>query len=141
MIKKSDHKEHPLWIELSEHQQEKALERYNLIEPLLDVRSPSAPLKHEIAQKAGITTRTIERWLIKCENEGLARLAPKRRSDRGKVRFLSDDLQKIIQGFYLEVPRRTMKAVHRKVVELARQQNFKPPSYDTIRNVCHKIPK
>ena len=88
-----------------------------------------------VARGRGLPLRTIQRWASQYRREGLAGLARKGRSDRGK-RHLSDTLRQAIEGRALEKPPLPAAAIHRKAVSVAEPLGEAPPTY---RIVCAVI--
>ena len=84
---------------LSEAEQVRALERYQIRAPFLEDGVPLA----RVARDRGLVLRTARRWVDRYRREGLAGLARKGRSDRGK-RHLSDTLRQAIEGLALKKP-------------------------------------
>jgi len=112
---------------LSEAERAQAYERFGLIRPFLEEGVPLSRL----ARERGIALRTARRWASLYRREGLAGLARKERSDRGK-RQLSDRLLQVIEGLALKKQPLSAAAIHRQVVSLAEQLGETPPSYGTV---------
>ena len=71
-----------------------------------------------VARDRGLALRTARRWAGQYRREGLAGLARKGRSDRGKRR-LSDTLRQGIEGLALKKPPLSAASIHRQAVTLA----------------------
>jgi putative transposase len=78
----------------SETSRERALERFGLLRAHLEDGKPLAA----IAREAGLSYRTLQYWLERYRTCGLAALARKPRTDRGRRRKLSAALQEVIEG-------------------------------------------
>jgi hypothetical protein len=72
---------------LSDAERARAFERFELLRPSLEEGVPLA----RVARDRGLALRTARRWAGQYRREGLAGLARKGRSDRGK-RHLADAL-------------------------------------------------
>ncbi len=93
---------------------DRALERYDLIAPLLDPDLEAAEKRYrrrEILTKAGVNERTLRKWLETYRREGFNGLIPRRRSDLGKVRSLPEDLLKEAITIKEELPERSVSRV------------------------------
>lgn len=112
---------------LSEAERALAFERFELLRPFLEEGVPLA----RVSRDRGIALRTACRWASQYRREGLAGLARKGRSDRGK-RQLSDDLRQGIEGLALRKPPLSAASIHRQIVTLAERLGEAPPSYGTV---------
>jgi putative transposase len=112
---------------LSESERARAFERFELLRPSLEEGVPLA----RVARARGLALRTARRWAAQYRREGLAGLARKGRSDRGKRR-LSDTLRQAIEGLALRKPPLSAASIHRQAIALAGQLGESPPGYDAI---------
>src|SRR4051794_4169671 len=119
---------------LTEAQRERALERFQIVRPFLEEGIPLA----RVARERGIVLRTLQRWVVRYRHEGLAGLARKERSDRGK-RQLSEDLRHVIEGLALSKPPLSAASIHRQIVTLAERLGEAPPSYGTVYAVIREL--
>lgn len=120
---------------LSEAQRTQALERFAILRPALEGEISQTHLAHD----QQIPLSTIQRWIKQYREKGLAGLANARRSDKDKSRCLSAEALTLIEGLALQTPARSMAAIHRQVVEITKEQGWKTPSYDTVRQVIKKL--
>ena len=93
---------------------DRALERYDLIAPLLEPGLEAAEKRQkrsEILARAGISERTLRLWLEKYRKSGFDGLLPRPRSDQGKVRSLADDLLREAIAIKEELPERSVSRV------------------------------
>ena len=93
---------------------DRALERYDLIAPLLDPGLEAAEKRRrrqEILARAGISERTLRLWIEKYHRFGFDGLLVKPRRDQGKVRSLSEDLLKEAVAIKEELPERSVSRV------------------------------
>jgi transposase-like protein len=124
----------PPLTSLSEAQRTQALERFALLRPALEGQISQT----QLARDQQIPLSTIQRWIKQYREKGLAGLANARRSDKDTSRHLSAEAITLIEGLALQTPARSMTAIHRQVVEIAKAQGWKPPSYDNVRQVIRE---
>ena len=120
---------------LSEAQRAQALERLEIIRPALEKKVPQA----QVARAHEISPSTIQLWVKQYREKGLAGLAPSPRSDKGKSRRLPDQAITLVEGLALQTPPRSAAAIHRQVVEIAKDQGWKPPSYERVRQIIKSL--
>jgi len=115
---------------------ELARRRFTTIEPLLgDERNKSKILEAQ-ALSAGVSTRTVQRWLRAYNDRHLlSDLTPDRR-DRRKNRLskrVEAIIQDVIETLYLNTQKRTQKKIIDAVIQKCKAAKFKPPHANTIR--------
>jgi len=98
-------------VELSEAERERALARFTFLRPHLE----EGLSIQQIAADAGVSVRTVQRWVHSYREIGLAGLTRKPRADHGQ-RKLPDDLVRLIEGLALRRPPPTAAAVCRQAV-------------------------
>ena len=118
----------PLFTTLSEAQQAQALERFAILRPALEEGVPQT----QIARTYNLPLSTVQRWIKRYREYGLVGLTRKERSDRGKPRCMSSELVQLIEGLALQMPPRSVTAIHRQVVKVAKRQSWKPVSYSRV---------
>src|SRR3954453_19244682 len=101
---------------LSEAEQARALERFQVLRPFLEGGIPLT----RVARDRGLVLRTARRWVERYRRQGLARLARKERSDKDPPQF-SAAPPRAIEGLALLKPRRSAAAIHRQVAAFAEQ--------------------
>src|SRR6266487_698559 len=116
---------------LSEAQRTQALERFALLRPSLE----GSVSQTQLAREHHLSLSTIQRWIKQYREKGLAGLANAKRSDKGKSRSLPEQAVQLIEGLALQTPPRSMAAIHRQVTTIAKEQGWKPPSYDRVRHI------
>ena len=121
--------------ELSERQREQALERFAKIRPCVEEGVSQA----EVARAHGVSSSTVQRWIKRYREQGLAGLAREGRADRGHSRGLSKEEIELIEGLYLRRPRPQLTSVYRKVCRVAREQGWKEPSYDQVYRIVRRL--
>jgi putative transposase len=119
---------------LSEAERARAFERFELLRPSLEEGVPLA----RVARDRGLALRTARRWAAQYRREGLAGLARKGRSDRGKRR-LSDTLRQAIEGLALKKPPLSAASIHRQVIAFAEQLGEAPPGYDAVYHLIRDL--
>src|SRR4051812_16057927 len=124
----------PSLTALSEAQRERALERFQTVRPFLEEGIPLA----RVARERGIILRTLQRWVVRYRHEGLAGLARKGRSDRGK-RQPPHNPREAIEGLALKKPPLSAASIHRQAVILAEQLGETSPSYSTVYAVIREL--
>lgn len=93
----------------------------------------------EIAREAKVSTRTVWRKLQAVDSSGLKGLHRASRSDKGRRRKLSQDLQEVIEGLFLKSPKPTVVWVWEQVAEACSRKLLKIPSYSLVAEVCRQI--
>ncbi len=124
----------PPLSDLSEAERALAFERFELLRPALEEGVPLA----RVARDRGIALRTARRWAGLYRRDGLAGLARKGRSDRGK-RQLSHTLHLAVEGLALKKPPLSAASIHRQAVILAAQLREPPPSYRIVYAVIRDL--
>jgi putative transposase len=120
---------------LSEAQRRQALERFAVLRPALE----EGVSQTQIARDHQMALSTVQRWIKLYREKGLAGLAPATRSDQGKSRSLPDQAITLVEGLALQTPPRSAAAIHRQVVEIAKTQGWKPPSYERVRLIIKSL--
>jgi putative transposase len=94
----------------------------------------------QVARASKRAESTIRLWIKRYREKGLAGQANHvSRSDKGTPRTLEDTAIQLIEGLALQTPRRSMAAIHRQVTAIAKEQGWKPPSYDRVRHIIKKL--
>jgi putative transposase len=119
---------------LSEAEQARALERYQILRPFLDEGVPLA----RVARDGGLVLRTARRWVDRYRRQGLAGLSRKERSDKDRPQF-SATLRQAIEGLALQKPRRSAAAIHRQAVTIAERLGESPPSYGFVYALIRRL--
>ena len=104
-----------------------AHERFALLRPHLE---DGVPLTRVAAEYA-IPLRTVQRWVARYRQRGLAGLARTPRADRGQ-RHLPSDLIGLIEGLALRKPPPTVAAVYRQIIAVVEREGWTLPSYSTV---------
>jgi putative transposase len=120
---------------LSETQRTQALERLEIIRPVLEKHVSQA----QVARTHQLPPSTVQLWIKRYREKGLAGLANATRSDKGKSRRLPEQAITLVEGLALQTPPRSMAVIHRQVVEIAKEQRWKPPSYERVRLIIKNL--
>ncbi len=120
---------------LSETQRAQALERLEIIRPAVEKKVSQA----QVARTHQLPASTVQLWVKHYRERGLAGLAPSPRSDKGKSRSLPDQAITLVEGLALQTPPRSAAAIHRQIVEIAKDQGWKPPSYERVRQIIKNL--
>ncbi len=123
-------------LTVEEKEWDKALQRFELIQPLLELPGRQKEDVQKIADKAGKSLVTIYRWLKKFEETGLvSSLLRTPRHDKGS-RKLSDEVEDIIsiqlKDFYLKKERPSAIKVYRQVALECHSADLPVPHKNTI---------
>jgi putative transposase len=124
----------PTLAELSEAQREQAMARFAVLRPHLEQGTPLP----QAASHAGIAVRTAQRWLRRYAAQGLVGLARRSRSDAGR-RTVAAELLAFIEGEFLRKPRPSVATIHRRIVKLAEQQQWRVPSYGSLYTIITRL--
>jgi putative transposase len=112
---------------LSEAQRRQAVERCQLLRLHLD---DGVPLR-AVARAHAVPYRTLQRWLARYHQAGLAGLAHQPRADRGQHR-LPAELVQLIEDLALRRPPPSSAAIHRRIADVAQREGWPVPSYSTV---------
>lgn len=115
---------------------DKAVERYELIRPLLNLPGRSALDVQRVADTAGKSLVTIYRWLNRFEETGLvSSLLRTPRSDKGGQR-LSEEVEQIIalqiQQYYLRQERPSVLKLYKRIKQECLDADLEPPHKNTV---------
>ncbi len=93
----------------------------------------------QVARTHQLSLRTIQRWIQRYREQGLAGLADAARSDNGTPRSLPQTAIGLIEGLALQTPPRSAASIHRQVTTIAKEQGWKPPSYARVRHIIKNL--
>jgi putative transposase len=110
------------------------MQRWRLLRPHVE---DGVPLS-QIAAGSGTPERTLRRWRAGYRTSGLAALARRPRSDRGRPR-LPEELRLLIEGLALKPPRPSVTKVHRQAASIAAARGWPVPSYSTVYAIVSKL--
>jgi len=116
---------------LSEVQRTQAYTRFTIICPVLEDGVTQA----EVARTNSVPASTVQRWVRRYREKGIAGLADAERSDKGTSRRLPPDAITLVKGLALQATPRSVAIIHRQVAAIAREQGWTPPSYARVRQI------
>lgn len=108
--------------------------RHELLRPFLD---GEATLQ-QVAIDAGVSCRTVQRWLARYRSGGPAALARKVRADAMKRR-LAAEVVALTEGLALSKPRLPVAVIHRRVRQAALDNGWWPPSYGSVYSIIREL--
>ena len=122
---------------------DKAVERYELIRPLLMLSGRETEDVKRVADAAGKSLTTIYRWLSRFEETGLvSSLLRTSRSDKGGQR-LSEEIEQIIalqiQSYYLKQERPSVLKLYRRIKQECQDVDLEPPHKNTVYSRAREI--
>lgn len=112
--------------DLNGSQHEAAMRRFAVLRPHLE---DGVPLSRAAAE-AGVACRTAQRASA-YRDRGLGGLVRARRSDTGSSR-IPEELRHLVEGLALLRPAPHVTWVHRRAVEVAKEQGWPVPSYSAV---------
>jgi putative transposase len=125
---------------LTDKETEVVEQRIAVLGWLLDKDSVSDQDVNQRATETGKSARTLWSYLTSWRTNGLAGLAPKERSDKGK-RHGSEWMEQIIEGIYLSHADIPFTKVHSEACRYARERGEPEPTLWKVRAVCEAIPE
>ncbi|HKA56493.1 MAG TPA: Mu transposase C-terminal domain-containing protein [Candidatus Binatia bacterium] len=120
---------------LSEHIRAQAMQRFHLLQLHLEGTMSLT----QVAQVHAVPLRTLQHWMRRYRAQGVAGLARKARTDRGRQRRVTPELTHFIEGLALRKPPPSVATIHRQVVALATQQGRHAPSYRSVYEIVKRL--
>jgi putative transposase len=108
---------------LSEEQRTQAYARFEMVRPALE----EGVSQVQIARTHHLPKSTVQRWITRYREQGLAGLANTTRSDKGKSRRLPPQAVQLVEGLALQTPLRSAASIYCQVAAIALEQGKKPP--------------
>ena len=129
---------------ISDEYWEKALEKYEMIKPLLNYEQHCPASVKERAKEVGVSDRSLYRWIQAYNSLGsIAGLVDRKRGwAKGNSRLSKEQdelVTVIINEFYLHKQRPTIEQTIREVQRVASQKGIESPSRRTIRQRILRI--
>lgn len=122
--------------EMPERQWQEALERYEIIRPLLDNPHRTAADVAEVADQEAVSPATIFDWMRKFAEQGVVTaLLRQRRKDRGKSRLareIEEILKDVVEEFHMTNQQRTLKQSYRELERRCRARGLPVPHRNTL---------
>ncbi|MCW8354616.1 Mu transposase C-terminal domain-containing protein [Marinomonas pontica] len=121
----------------------KALERYEIIKPLLSIRHRSAEQVQQVAETHSKGIATIYRWIKQFEETGLvSSLLRQKRSDSGETK-LDKEVEELIEAFiqneYLQEERKSITKVFNLIKAECKNLDLPVPHQNTVYSRIQKI--
>lgn len=122
-----------------------AIERYELIKPLLEIHNRQASDVELVARAAKKSVTTLYRWIARFEEQGLvSSLMRSGRSDKGDIR-VEKEVEEVIQikidEYFLRSERPTVASLYDEVKRECNALDLDPPHRNTIYDRVKKIDK
>lgn len=114
-----------------------SLDKFNLIDLFLREENKLS----DIAKRNNISLRTLQRWIVQYNKEGLKGLERKNRTDRGTYRKTTVEIKELAEGLALQKQSLTVAAITRNLEKYCLKQNILPINYHTVRKIVKRIPK
>lgn len=134
------HKRNKDLVQVKDDEWQKIQFRFEIIQPLLEIKGRSRALVQERADLFGLSTNTLYRWIRNYEATGIiTALARKNRIDAG-VNKLTPEIEEIINEVikqeYLntQIQRKSIRKVYIEIKRKCLEQSLTPPHEHTIRN-------
>ncbi len=132
-------------VEVNDEKFQQALERYLIIEPLLNIPNRKAEDVEKIAKQSNKGTATIYRWLSTFEQYNtVSSLATNRENcgQKGKSRLnesVNAIINAVIDEFYLNKQQYPLSIIYMKIAEKCKNIGADCPNINTIRNRINNI--
>ena len=120
--------------ELTEAQRGQAMTRFAFLRRHVEGGVPLSKL----ALQEGVPIRTARRWLSRYKQLGLIGLTRRTRVDVGTHKMPAN-LVDLIKSMALGKPRPSIAALHRRVSSIAKDRDWKAPSYETIYGIVSTL--
>lgn len=112
-----------------------ALQKFKIIRPHLE-EAVSLP---NISAHSGIAIRTLKRWVLLYRKQGFMGLERKSRSDKDVRRGIDEPLENIVRALALQKPKLSIATIHRKIKEIAKQQEKEIPTYSIVYHIISNM--
>jgi len=113
-----------------------AIERFEIIKPLLNNHERTTEDVKQIAKKAGKNHVTVYRWLKRYQETGLvSSLLRPVRSDKGNSRLemeVEEIIEQQLEDYYLRREKPSITQLYRRIVLECRDVDIEPPHKNTI---------
>lgn len=126
---------------LSEEERDELFRRRALLGELADQERVSNTSLRVRAQEVGVSYRTLRRYHTRYQRYGLAGLAPRVRTDRGKPHGLSPHMAQVVESLRLTHRDAPVRHVYELAYQYAATVGEAPPSLYQVRSICAQIPE
>lgn len=114
--------------------------KFGYIEPILNkTKTVKERVKELRRQGKGVCAATLFNYMRRFREFKRIGLHRKTRSDKGKPRLISEELQDIIRCLRLSDDYKTDEVVWEKACEIAASRNEPKPSLEKVKAICRKI--
>ncbi|WHI44628.1 Mu transposase C-terminal domain-containing protein [Microbulbifer sp. VAAF005] len=139
----SSPKKHAPHLSADDKEWDKAVKRFELIKPLLEMQCRTAEDVKNTANNAGKSITTIYRWIRRFEETGLvSSLLRVERADKGETK-LSQEVEEIVNLFiqknYLRKERPSVVRLYNDIKNECKELDLDPPHKNTIYARVHEI--
>lgn len=126
---------------ISEDKWSEAIQRYNIIKPLL-IAGRTRAMVASRADESGYSTNTLYGWIRKYEETGkVTELLPAERADKGESKLsakLQELVTNVIKTEYKTKQKKSVTKVYRELKIQCRDLGLQAPHYNTLRNWIKK---
>lgn len=142
---KNAKQETPHLVELDEKNYEIALQRFKIIEPLLNLQKRTLRNVEAIAKQHGKGPATIYNWLEKYETYGtISSLGTSYKNSGGKNKGRLNNsveavIESVIKKLYLNTQQYHFSAIYREIIKECQYINEPAPAQNTIRNRINNL--
>lgn len=125
---------HQTLADMTPAQRDTAMRRFGILRPILE----DGVTVRAVAGAAGISPRTLERWLARYRAKGLPGLARKVRDNAGHRRT-APEIVALIEALALRRPKPAIAAIYRRVCVVAVKHDWTVPSASTVRAIVREL--
>ncbi|MDQ2904228.1 MAG: Mu transposase C-terminal domain-containing protein [Chloroflexota bacterium] len=125
---------------LSPSQRDEVFRRHALLGALAEQEHVSNALLQERAEAVDVSLRTLRDYHTRFRHEGLAGLAPRRRTDTGTPHLLSTEMVQVIEGLRLTHRDSSVRFIHELACQHAAARGERAPGLWQVRSICTQIP-
>jgi putative transposase len=125
---------------LSEEERNELFRRRTLLGELADQERVSNTTLQERAQEVGVSYRTLRRYHTRFRRYGLAGLAPRTRTDKGKHYIISPQMAQVVESLRLTHRDAPVRSVYEMACRYAAATGEAAPSMFQVRSICEQIP-
>ncbi|MBF6613028.1 MAG: DDE-type integrase/transposase/recombinase [Chloroflexi bacterium] len=141
LVNRVDAKNPPDMGTLSEQERDELFRRCALLGQLADQERVSNASLRGRAQEVGVSYRTLRRYHTRFRRYGLAGLAPRARTDKGKPHNLSPHMNQVVESLRLTHRDAPVRHVYELACQYASATGETPPSLHQVRSICAQIPE
>lgn len=125
---------------LSEAQRDELFRRRDLLGELTEQEHVSNAVLAKRAEAVGVSLRTLRDYHTRIRRDGLAGLAPRSRTDKGKYHGLRAQMVQTVENLRLTHRDATVRFVYELACQHAASTGETAPSLWQVRSICAQIP-